>query len=228
MRFALLVAGLLAPSVAAAHAVLTYPPPRDGTVIKDAPCGGLNTTRGTNITTLSPGATITIQFKETIDHPGHYRISFDNDGQDFMIPADATSSTEGMLNVVKDLIPDIQGALPVGGRPYTVDITLPNVECNNCTLQMFQMMTDAPPYTTDAASDDIYYSCADITLAANAPDAGTPVNGGDDAGVDPGGGSGSNSGTETGGCSAGGNGAELPVALALLGFVGLRRRRRSV
>ncbi len=223
MRSAFIVAALLVPSVAAAHAVLTYPPTRS-TELKTAPCGAAGSVRGTNVTTLLPGATITVQFKETIDHPGHYRISFDEDGQDFTIPPDLTTNTEGMLNVVKDLIPDIQGTLPAGGRMYTQDITLPNVECTNCTLQLIQMMSEGGVYSPN---DDLYFSCSDITLAANAPDAGTQVGGGEDAGVDPGGSGGPNSGTESGGCSAGGSGAAgLPAALALLGFAGFRRRRR--
>jgi uncharacterized protein (TIGR03382 family) len=223
MRAAVALSLLLAPSVAMAHAVLTYPPPRT-TELKSAPCGAAGSTRGTNVTTLAPGATIQVLFKETIDHPGHYRISFDEDGQDFFMPTDFNTNTEGQLNVIDDLIPDIQGTLPAGGRPYMVDITLPNVECANCTLQLIQMMTET---ATFEAANDIYFSCADITLAANAPDAGTNA-GGDDAGVDPGGsGSGGpNSGVESGGCSAGGGGAGGLSALALLGLVGWRRRRR--
>jgi len=223
MRAAVALSLLLAPSVAMAHAVLSYPPPRT-TELKEGPCGALNSTRGTNITTLAPGSTITVEFKETIEHPGHYRISFDNDGQDFFMPTDFTTNTEGQLNVIDDMIPDLTTTpLPAGGRPYTVQITLPNVECTNCTLQLIQMMTESPPFD----QNDIYFSCADITLAANAPDAGTNA-GGDDAGVDPGGsGSGGpNSGVESGGCSAGGGGAGGLSALALLGLVGWRRRRR--
>jgi len=220
----------LVPSVAAAHAVLTYPPPRSDTAIKDFPCGPLNSTRGANVTTLAPGSVVTVQFKETIEHPGHYRISFDSDGQDFFTPPDATSSTEGQLNVVKDLILDLTGAVPAGGRPYTVDITLPNIECTNCTLQLIQMMTDKAPYTANAdpaGADDIYYSCADIVLAANAPDAGTQTTG-PDAGIDEDPDNNGRPGSqESGGCSAGGSGAGLSSALALLGFVIASRRRRA-
>jgi uncharacterized protein (TIGR03382 family) len=221
MRLAIVLSSLLVPSVAFAHAVLSYPPPRT-TELKEAPCGALNSTRGANVTTLAPGSTLTIDFKETIEHPGHYRISFDQDGQDFFMPTDYVTNTEGQLNVVDDMIPDLTTTpLPAGGRPYQVTITLPNVECTNCTIQLIQMMTENPPFD----QNDVYFSCADITLAANAPDAGTNVGSGDDAGVDPGGG-GPNSGVESGGCSAGGNGAGGLSALALLGLVGWRRRRR--
>jgi uncharacterized protein (TIGR03382 family) len=221
MRFALVLA-VLVPSIASAHAVLTYPPPRT-TALKTGPCGAAGSTRGTNVTTLTGGTTLTVKWNETVDHPGHYRISLDVDGQDFVVPPTADGNTEGMLNVVKDLIPDIQGPpLPTSPRPYMFDITLPDVNCNNCTLQMIQVMTDKAPYTTDPGSDDIYYQCADITIVASS-------GGGADAGVDmtpDAGDNGSNNGQGgemiSGGCSTG-NATGL---LALLGLAGLRRRRR--
>lgn len=188
-------------------------------MLKQGPCGVAGSVRGTNVTTLAPGSTITIKWNETIDHPGHYRISFDMDGNDFIVPPTANGSTEGMTNVIKDLIPDIQGGTVP--RPYTFDFTLPNMECANCTLQVIQLMTDKPPYTTDAASDDIYYQCADITLATNAPDAGvqdTP-----DAGMGSGGSDNGGGGSVSGGCSTG-NATGL---VALVGLLGLRRRRRT-
>ncbi|HEY5933488.1 MAG TPA: hypothetical protein VIU61_02565, partial [Kofleriaceae bacterium] len=83
---------------------------------------------------------------------------------------------------------------------------------------LIQVMTDKHPYTTDVASDDIYFNCADITLSNTAPtvDAGVP-------GPDGGGGS-NNGGDASGGCSTGG-GLGLGVGLALMGLV--RRRRRA-
>src|SRR5687767_5344915 len=78
-------------------------------------------------------------------------------------------------------------------------ITLPNMTCENCTLQLIQLMTDKPPYTVDATSDDIYFQCADIALRGpGGTDAGT------DGAVVPGDASNSDGGvgaTElTGGC----------------------------
>jgi hypothetical protein len=95
------------------------------------------------------------------------------------------------------------------GRRYSQTITLPNMECSNCTLQVIQLMTDKPPYTTDAASDDIYFQCADFVLTNSAPQP--------DAGPDPGSG-------QSGSCDAGGGGS-----FALVGFVlALPRRRRRL
>ena len=221
MRTTLAILGILTPSIALAHVTLTFPAPRTSAQ-KAQVCGAANSVRGSTVTTLLPGATITVEWKETINHPGHYRVSFDDDGQDFPIPATATTDTSGMPTVIMDMIPDVGGAVPAGGRPYSLQITLPNIECNNCTLQLTQLMTDKPPYTTDAASNDIYYQCADITLSAGAPDAGPqPVA---DAGVDPDAGNNNNGGNVDGGGCSTGAGAGLAVAAM---FAGLRRRRRT-
>lgn len=213
------LAWLLVPSIAAAHISLTYPPPRTSSQ-KQRHCGLAGSTRGATVTTLEPGSTITVTWLETIDHPGHYRISFDDDGEDFLVPPTATESTEGMdPTVIKDLIPDVGGAVPSGGRPYSFEITLPDIECTNCTLQLIQMMTEGGQYDSNS---DLYYQCADITLARGGgnptPDAGPGGGaGGDDAGT--------GTPTETtGGCTTTGAASGLPLALALLGL--LRRRQR--
>jgi len=220
MRHALLLISLLVPSIASAHISLTYPPPRSADQ-KAQVCGAVNSMRGTNITTLAPGATIMVMWKETIDHPGHYRISFDDDGQDFIIPLSEATNTEGMPNVIDDMIADIQGNLPAGGRVYMQQITLPNIECSNCTLQVTQLMTDKLPYSADATSDDIYYQCADIQLS-NAPAGGDAgIDPMPEAGVDPG------PSNTSGGCATTRDGC-LPVGLAMLGIVFLRRRRLQI
>jgi MYXO-CTERM domain-containing protein len=223
---ATLAAILAVPAVAAAHLELTYPVPRT-LELKRGPCGAVNSVRGTNVTVLAPGATIEIQWKETINHPGHYRISFDVDGQDFVVPPTATGSTEGMTNVIKDLIAD-RVTTPAANL-YSQTITLPNVTCERCTLQVIQLMTDKAPYTTDALSDDIYYQCADIALRTpGGPDGGVDAPTGDvDAGDDATVGGGA---TEViGGCgcrTSQGQGAGMALAAIVLGIVSRPRRRR--
>ncbi len=221
MRFVVL-ATLAVPSVAAAHITLTDPPPRT-TMEKTRHCGSSTAPRQATPKVAAPGSKYTVKWTETIDHPGHFRISFSmNNGTDFVIPPTSTGTTMGMPTVLVDLIADVQGNFPAAGRPYSQEITLPNVECNNCTLQVIQLMTDKPPYTTDTASDDIYFQCADFILTNGAPpqpDAGVPPMTGDDAGTTGG-------GTETsGGCSAGGNGGSLAVAAGIVAVLGRRRRR---
>jgi MYXO-CTERM domain-containing protein len=51
---------------------------------------------------------------------------------------------------------------PGGGR-YSQDITFPDQECDNCTLQLIQVMTTSVPYNS------FYFQCADITLSNSQP-----------------------------------------------------------
>lgn len=221
---AALAATVGAPAVAAAHIQLTSPPPRT-LQLKQRPCGIAGSVRGASITVLAPGATLEVRWTETIDHPGHYRVSFDLDGQDFTIPLSYNDTTQN-TNVVMDLIPDRAGSQLM----YTQMITLPNQTCENCTLQVIQMMTDKPPYDapTNPASDDIYFQCADIALRIpGGIDAGT------DAAVGVDGASNSDGGVGaadlTGGCGCRTSHPQPVGIAALLLALGIstRRRRRN-
>lgn len=153
-----------ASSTVFAHIQLDFPPARISEQ-KTAPCGAAGSVRGDNVTTFEAGETITIRWRETINHPGHYRISFDADGDDdFVEPASFTDfyTNESVL------YDDIQDG-PAG--EYTYEITLPNVACERCTLQVVQVMTDKAPY---GDGNDLYYQCADIVLTQSAEDMGQP------------------------------------------------------
>lgn len=224
MRWVLVVLGVALPATASAHVNLTYPPARSNQQFS-TPCGEAGSVRGTNVTTLTPGATITVTWDEVIQHPGHYRIAFDVDGQDFTNPPDYTTDTSATSpNLIVDLIAD------TNTQSYMRQITLPNVTCTNCTLQLIQMNTDKPPYDSGASSDDLHFQCADISLVAAASDAGVS-----DAPGNSGSGGGGSSDAGTGeafanpyanrGCSTS-PGASVAVALFLLSLLSRRRRRR--
>ncbi|KAB2897147.1 MAG: hypothetical protein F9K40_13335 [Kofleriaceae bacterium] len=202
------------PATAAAHISLTYPPVRTSDQ-KIAPCGAAGSVRGANVTVLEPGAMIEVRWTEPINHPSHYRISFDADGQDFTIPLDFMDFTQ-TENVLLDNIAD-------GAGPFTSMVQLPNVECETCTLQLIQMMYDKAPY---GDGNDIYFQCADLSLRTGggpSPDAGGGNPGTDsDAGADPGG----DGDNISGGCSAGG-GEGSWIVLAIGAFGVMVRRRRS-
>jgi uncharacterized protein (TIGR03382 family) len=191
---AVLVVAVLA-STAHAHVQLTYPMART-TEQKTGPCGAAGSTRGTNVTTFQPGETITVTFDETVDHPGHYRIAFDDDGNDvFQNPNNPNDNFASTL---------VEPILDKTGGVYSQTVTLPTTPCDNCTLQLIQVMTTSVPYNS------FYYQCADITIAGDPPE-----------------GSGSGGPPEVeGGCSttnvSGGGSASALVGLALL----FRRRRR--
>jgi uncharacterized protein (TIGR03382 family) len=209
--------GVLLPAASAlAHIDLDGPTDRGCTDQKAGPCGSGCESRSSNVTVLEPGATITVRWTETIDHPGHYRISFDDDGNDdFENPTSYDDiQTSPTLPVLLDGIED-RG----GGGQYEAQVTLPDIECDNCTLQLIQVMTDKPPFSLPG--NDIYYRCADLELrvGGGSGDAGpTPS---PDAG--PGGGGG---GGDDGGCNAGGQSgpsAAWLLALGALAYVGRRR-----
>jgi uncharacterized protein (TIGR03382 family) len=199
MRACLVALLVLAPATASAHIALIYPPPRTD-LLKQPNCGVAGSPRSATPTVLAPGETITVQWNETINHTGHYRISFDPDGEDFTIPLSYDDTTQD-TNVLIDEIPDVAGQ-----SAYTRDITLPDITCESCTLQVIQMMTDKPPY---GDGNDIYFQCADLALRAGA---------GPDGGLD--GGSGASGGCSTTGDSASG----LTLAVAVLLIIAPRRK----
>jgi MYXO-CTERM domain-containing protein len=208
LPFALgLVGTTFVASLASAHVRLVSPTPRypsptgrdTGVDIKDGPCGRLNGTRTTDmnrITVFQPGQTIAVTFNETIQHTGWFRIAFDDNGQDaFVTPLSTAMVQMGptfTLPVLADNITD-----NMNGGMRTVMVTLPNVQCENCTLQLIQVMDTGT--MTSWAADDIYYTCADIAIRGSG-----------------GGGAGGMGGTPSGGAGGGG----MPSGGAGLGGVG--------
>lgn len=162
----------LLPSLAHAHIGLDAPTSRYGPdALKPGPCGLSGGGRTANVTYYEPGETIEVRWNEYVDHPGHYRIAFDADGDDdFVDPAEMMELYSNNA-VLRDGIADNGD----GERDYVATVTLPDIECDNCTLQVIQVMYDKPPYETPG--NDIYYQCADLVLI----EGGEPPPG-DDAG----------------------------------------------
>ena len=196
-----LAALVLSTGTAHAHITMTSPAPR-GTDQKAGPCGKAGSTRGSTSTSFAPGETITVEWDETVEHPGHYRISFDDDGNDFTNP---NNPADNFATTLVEPIADKNAG------HYTQEVTLPSTSCTNCTLQLVQVMTTTVPYNS------FYFQCADITIVG-----GDDPGGGPDAGVGGGGGGGDE--PPSGGCSTG-SGTGLGMILVALGV--LRRRDRG-
>jgi len=157
-------------------------------LIKDGPCGKAGGTRGTNIYTYAPGQKITVKLRETIPHPSYFRFAFDNDGDDAFIepasilpidpnrkcptgPGDHCGASDfynspAVLPNMDNLNPHLTAAL---NAAYSWEVTLPDVECTNCTLQVIQVMQDDGPHgpydpTPGVGIEDIYHQCIDIVL----------------------------------------------------------------
>jgi hypothetical protein len=146
------------PGLASAHFDLVYPTSRYENTLLGRPCGQDPDTGRANVTTLSAGSTITLQWTSTISHSGHYRISFDPDGQDFSVPI-APDDLYADPNVVAD---DIPGLADTPNRTFALH--LPDITCANCTIQLLQVLTDHLPYTMDANTNDLHWQCADVIL----------------------------------------------------------------
>jgi hypothetical protein len=145
VRRGALVAALLVPALALAHARLVSPAPRTTTILKTPPCGGIG--RSGLPTILAPGQQVEVEWVETVDHPGHYELAFS--------PAD----DQGFVTLLGS-IPDYAFASGAVERTYTTTIQAPSTPCEACTLQLIQFMSDHPP------GSQYYYSCADIQIVA--------------------------------------------------------------
>jgi MYXO-CTERM domain-containing protein len=222
--FALALLGF--PSVALAHFHLDEPAANlvqatNGDPQKTGPCGGLGTATGM-VTNYEPGGVLTLKLAETISHPGHYRVAIAQNEASLPAPPTVTGANCAMaaiemtptLPLLADgLFPNITPADGV----QTAQIQLPaGYTCTNCVVQVIEFMSNH-------AEPCFYYHCANVNIVANAPDAGMVTM--PDAGMDPGGGGGGGGGggEVSGGCSTG-NATGL---VALVGLLGLRRRRRN-
>ncbi|HEU4408024.1 MAG TPA: SCE4755 family polysaccharide monooxygenase-like protein [Polyangiaceae bacterium] len=203
--FAVAAALALAPGEGRAHFYLQEPASWKtqttvGSPQKLGPCG--NEAGGTPtgvVTAFRTGDKVKVTIKETIFHPGHYRIALGLKGQGDLPPPppvtpDQTSACGS--TVIQD--PPAFPVLADGvfrhtapfGSPQSIEITLPeDVTCDACTLQIIEFMSDhsAPCF---------YYHCADISISDETAGAAG-------AGGQSGGGTGGAGGTSTGGAGGG-------------------------
>jgi hypothetical protein len=220
---------------AMAHFSLDYPKGRSQE-IDAGPCGLAGSTRGSTVTTFRPGETITLKWQIFIEHgvKHMWRISIDDSGQDFPDPMTAND---------KSTLPFFMDMVEVAGETmHELPITLPNITCTNCTLQMLQYKYEVAPF-----SQGFYYQCADITIAGD-PTGGTsttttggPVtttgptttgSGGGGAGSSTGGSSASTSSTSstsstTTSGGSGGSGSNGPAAAGDSGGCSLARTKSA-
>jgi hypothetical protein len=195
------LATLVAPS-ASAHIELIDPPPRyvlaDGSDngIKSCPCGlggsnrvcnvaadGSDPDRSERVSRFEAGSTVTIRFQEFVNHGGRFRVAFDPEGAD-------------MADFNANILEDVQDPSNASGMMWEIPITLPDMTCDNCTLQLVQAMeVDQNIEIADPAPISSYYACADIQLVApgslgsgpdEPPNDGQPMPGGDMPGDDMG------------------------------------------
>jgi hypothetical protein len=151
---------------------------------KSCPCGSGTTNRGCTkpeelsdpdrsadrATTFAPGDTIKVRFDEYVGHSGRFRIAFDPDG------ADLDHFNQNILLDEPDPVGN-EGNLGQGSL-WEFQVTLPDMTCDHCTLQLIQEMDGN---TTDPVLDPrlrlragTYFQCADIVLAEGTRPGGIP------------------------------------------------------
>jgi MYXO-CTERM domain-containing protein len=164
----------LAPARSDAHFHLETPAAsldqdQSGNPQKAPPCGQDATATETGIITpYQAGTTVTITLNETIFHPGHYRVAIaPNDPSELPDEPPVTpGSTECGSTTIMDppVFPVLaDGVLlhdaPFGG-PQTIEVTLPDdLECEHCTLQILEFMSNH-------AASCFYHHCATIAVQA--------------------------------------------------------------
>jgi len=180
---------LLAAGPVHAHFSLDFPKARSGE-IDTHPCGGNPSKRGNIVTTFRPGQSVKLQWNVFVTHttPGRWRISIDDSGQDFPDPVGASDTS-----TLPFFMDNVEAS---GATMQELTVTLPNIECNDCTMQMLQYKYEKPPYTDPSS---FYYQCADIVISSD-PNAtgGAPSAGGMPAGGSAAGGSSPTSSSGTG------------------------------
>lgn len=169
---------LLVSPAAHAHFTLISPP---SWVIEDslgnpqklAPCGGDYGLPSGRVSTYRAGSTITVEWQETVGHPGHFRVSLAADRADLIDPPVITTSGDGVtgnsisasivdppvLPVLIDGIFSREGVVDAHEGPFQIDVTLPETTCEKCTLQVIQFMANHEP-------GFFYHHCADVRLVA--------------------------------------------------------------
>jgi MYXO-CTERM domain-containing protein len=149
--------------------------------------------------------------KEYVDHTGYFAVAFDQDGDDsFVFPRANMDKVNKDTDDPKALFP-IDGSKVLGywidkekncasqpDKTCTISVTIPNVNCQSCTLQVTQFMTDK---LNDGIDNEYYYQCADIKIE------GALMPGGGAGGGGAGGAAGASGSTGSGGATAGGGGS---------------------
>lgn len=177
---------LLAAAPAYAHFILVAPDAWVevnvlGDPQKAAPCGTSDITKGTptgKVTEMKGGDTLHIKIKETIYHPGYYRVALAVLDR-AELPADPVAETRegprGPISVSAKVDPAPKPPVLADGlfmhreRPakdtfWETDIKLPNINCDKCTVQVLQFMEE---HGLNKEGEFSYHHCADLKITAD-------------------------------------------------------------
>jgi hypothetical protein len=173
------------PLAAQAHFILQAPAAsleqnQLGDPQKAAPCGGTNTNFGKPtyaVTDVKGGTSLHVKVQETVYHPGFYRIALAvNSPTELPIDPKAETKVDERGRVVS-----VSGAVmnPVAppvladglfvhqarvAAPFETDVTIPNINCKSCTLQVIQFMEQ---HGVNNPGEFSYHHCATLKITAD-------------------------------------------------------------
>jgi len=147
---------------------------------KGFPCGGSNTDAGKPsyaVTQAVGGSKLHLKVQETIYHPGHYRIALAVNSLS-ELPVDPKATTEAGANgqprsVSAEIMSPVampvlaDGLFPHAAKldaPLETDVTLPNISCRRCTLQVVQFMEQ---HGANNPGNYTYHHCATVQITAD-------------------------------------------------------------
>jgi hypothetical protein len=147
---------------------------------KAAPCGGTNADYGKPtyaVTDVKGGSLLHVKVQETVYHPGHYRIALAvNSPTELPIDPKAATMTDAngkVMSVSADIMNPVAPPVLVDGLwshtakvtdPWETDVTLPNINCKSCTLQVIQFMEQHP---VNNPGQFTYHHCAVLHITAD-------------------------------------------------------------
>jgi len=177
----------LMPEIAQAHFTLVEPASwlvevnQLGDPQKLAPCGGTSQNAGTPtgaLTEMMGGTPLHIKLRETVFHPGHYRVALSVNSRS-ELPADPEVTTrdtpQGPRSVSAKIMSPVAPPVLADGlfvhtekAPpdvfFETDVRLPNINCDKCSLQIVEFMAE---HGHNPDGDYSYHHCADLHIRAN-------------------------------------------------------------
>ena len=151
---------------------------------KAGPCGGTNADYGKPSYAVTPavgGSKLHIKVMETIYHPGHYRVALAvNSPTELPVDPKATTETteRGPRSVSAEIQSPVQMPVLADGLfvhqakadgPFETDVTLPNISCKRCTLQVIEFMEQ---HAVNNPGMFTYHHCAVVQIT---PDPKKPI-----------------------------------------------------
>lgn len=176
---------MAAPVVGSAHFILMQPQSWIeenglGDPQKLGPCGGASANAGKPTAFVTPvpgGELLRIKVKETIYHPGHFRVALavldraelpadpedvtkDRNGKPWSVSAKVDPNPKPPVLV--DGLWDHHTR--VAGEVFDTYVKIPNINCDHCSLQIIQFMEEHP---VNPDGRFTYHHCADLKITAN-------------------------------------------------------------